>query len=228
MHSCKGEMGMKWVKRALGVCLIVVLASSLSILTTGVIVNAYVQSVMSGLGLKADLPAPGFGGMLSSLLGTSGKPASKEPAAQDNRAASFNPSGEGNPTGTGDTKETVPAATADSSGNAAEDKTPDNALPVMGEAASEEQSGTQDQQLVMTPEAMKDLKDNLPSAEKVNIFNILMNKVPQEEMQKISAAMEGGLTEQEVTEIQSIISKYVTPEEYNKLMKILTPGTGGQ
>ncbi|BCG61671.1 hypothetical protein [Paenibacillus sp. URB8-2] len=220
---------MKWVKRAMGVCLIVVLASSLSILTTGVIVNAYVQSVMSGLGLKVDMPAPGFGGMLSSLMGTSGRAPSKEPVAQDDGTAAAGNPDANKPSGTGGTNETVPAATADSGGGSSvEEKAPDNALPVMGEATAEEQNGTQDQQLVMTPEAMKDLKDNLPSEEKVNIFNILMNKVPQDEMQKISAAMEGGLTEQEVTEIQSIISKYVTQEEYNKLMKILTSGTGGQ
>ncbi|WP_025692503.1 hypothetical protein [Paenibacillus zanthoxyli] len=220
---------MKFVKRTLGICLIVVLASSLSILTTGVIVNAYVQSVMSGLGLKVDTPAPGFGGMLSSLMGTSGKGAAQDTVKDDDSSAEADSSKTQEPSGTGGSGETVPAATAGTGGGAGEDKAPDNALPVMGEASSEEQSGSaQDQQLVMTPEAMKDLKDNLPSDEKVSVFNILMNKVPQDEMQKISAAMENGLTAQEVTEVQSIISKYVTPEEYDKLMKILTSGTGGQ
>ncbi|MFD2881851.1 hypothetical protein ACFTAO_47705 [Paenibacillus rhizoplanae] len=57
---------------------------------------------------------------------------------------------------------------------------PDNALPVMGQAAAgEEQSARgQDQNLVMTPEAMNELKENLPANEKSNIFNILMNKLP--------------------------------------------------
>ncbi|AKG36855.1 hypothetical protein [Paenibacillus durus] len=220
---------MKFVKRTLGICLIVVLASSLSILTTSVIVNAYVQSVMSGLGLKVDTPAPGFGGMLSSLMGTSGKGASKDTVKDDGSSAAADSSKTQEPSGTGGSGETVPTATAGTGGGAGEDKALDNALPVMGEASIEDQSGSaQDQQLVMTPEAMKDLKDNLPSDEKVSVFNILMNKVPQDEMQKISAAMENGLTAQEVTEVQSVISKYVTQEEYDKLMKILTTGTGGQ
>ncbi|AIQ15213.1 hypothetical protein [Paenibacillus durus] len=220
---------MKFVKLTLGICLIVVLASSLSILTTGVIVNAYVQSVMSGLGLKVDTPAPGFGGMLSSLMGTSGKATSKDTVKDDDSSAAADSSKTQEPSDSGGSGETVPAATAGTGGGTEEDKAPDNALPVMGEASTEEQNGSaQDQQLVMTPEAMKDLKDNLPSEEKVSVFNILMNKVPQDEMQKISAAMEDGLTAQEVTEVQSIISKYVTQEEYDKLMKILTSGTGGQ
>ncbi|MDT3425256.1 hypothetical protein J2Z22_000772 [Paenibacillus forsythiae] len=221
---------MKFVKQVLGICLIVVLASSLSILTTGVIVNAYVQSVMSEFGLKVDTPAPGFGGMLSSLMGTSGKaPPSKGTAKDDGGSAGAGSPEVKEPSGTGDNGGTVPAATADTGGSTESEKAPDNALPVMGAASTEEQSeSAQDQQLVMTPEAMKDLKDSLPSEEKVSVFNILMNKVPQEEMQKISAAMENGLTEQEVTEVQSIISKYVSQEEYDKLMKILTSGTGGQ
>ena len=57
----------------------------------------------------------------------------------------------------------------------------------------------------------------------MNIFNILMTKVPQDEMQKISTAMEDGLTEDEVKEIQEVISNYVDEKEYEDLMKMLTP-----
>lgn len=105
---------------------------------------------------------------------------------------------------------------------------PDNALPVMGQAEAGEEQSEQglDQNLVMTPEAMNDLKENLPANAKSNIFNILMNKLPQEEMIKISAALEGGLTESEVTELQGIIAKYVDEDEYKTLMKMLTPDSG--
>lgn len=95
----------------------------------------------------------------------------------------------------------------------------------MGQAAAgEEQSDRAlDQELVMTPGALNDLKENLPADEKSNIFNILMNKLPQKEMLKISSAMEGGLTESEVKELQEIIARYVDEEEYESLMKMLTP-----
>ncbi|MNJ05910.1 hypothetical protein D3C73_1675620 [compost metagenome] len=42
-------------------------------------------------------------------------------------------------------------------------------------------------------------------------------------MQKISTAMEDGLTESEVKEIQEVIAKYVNQDEYQMLMKMLTP-----
>jgi len=189
---------LKFAKRALGVLLIAVLASSLSVLTTGFIVNAYLQSVLSSFDIKLDNPlSGGVTDILGSITGNTGT----------------------------DDSTTVEKKES----NAVEDETPDNALPVMGQsieesADSEGQSGSAlDQQLVMTPEAMKDVKENLPSGEKVDIFNILMAKLPQEEMQKISTAMEDGLTESEVKEIQETIAKYVDDEEYEVLMKMLTP-----
>lgn len=48
-----------------------------------------------------------------------------------------------------------------------------------------------------------------------------MNKLPQKEMQQISGAMEGGLTEQELRDIEQVISKYLTSEEYDNLMEVL-------
>ncbi|WP_410512900.1 hypothetical protein PaeBR_23655 [Paenibacillus sp. BR2-3] len=196
---------MRIVKRALGVLLISVLASSLSVLTTGFVVNAYIQSVLSSFDMKLDSPVSGITGILSSITGSDNKSKSTETTESS-----------GDSSGSGQSEP-------------GDDKSLEDALPVMGEAAeeavtSEGQSGSAlDQQLVMTPEAMRDLKENLPSEEKVDIFNILMTKLPQEEMQKISTAMEDGLTESEVKEIQEVIAKYVDKEEYDVLMKMLTP-----
>jgi hypothetical protein len=216
---------MSWIKRALGVCLIVVLASTLTILTTGVIVNAYVQSALASFNIKLDQPAPGLVGMLRTLMGTKDKPvaAGVVSGSQDKSDQDKTKTEQGkNKSGTSDTP-------AKSSEQPVEEKVPEDSIAVMGQAGSEDadsqnQGGSAlDQELVMTPEAMRDLKDNLPSAEKVNIFNILMNKLPPEEMQKISAAMEDGLTEAEVKEMQEVIAKYVEPSEYEDLIKMLTP-----
>ncbi|MFE4712380.1 hypothetical protein ACFRAM_16020 [Paenibacillus sp. NPDC056722] len=215
---------MKLVKRALAVCMIVVLASTLSILTTGVVVNAYIQSVLASFDIKLEKPAPGIVGMMRSLMGTKEKPAVAEVVNGD-KGKSVQDKGSSNT----DTPKASSSPSPSGGDKPAEEKVPEDALPVMGQAAGEStdshnQGGSAlDQQLVMTPEAMRDLKDNLPSAEKVNIFNILMNKLPQEEMQKISAAMEDGLTEAEVKELQAVIAKYVDPKEYDELMKMLTP-----
>lgn len=212
---------MKIVKRVLGVCLIVVLASTLSILTTGVVVNAYIQSVLASFDIKVDSPGPGLSGMVKSIIGMD----SQSESNKTNKEA----------TTTGSTvnkdKDNSKDTPAKDKGEPVEEKAPADALPVMGQASNESstnesQSGSlEDQQLVMTPEAIGDLKDNLPSAEKVNIFNILMSKLPQNEMQKISTAMEDGLTEDEVKELQQVIAKYVDPDEYESIMKMLTPTT---
>ncbi|QSF45093.1 hypothetical protein [Paenibacillus tianjinensis] len=209
---------MKIVKSAIGVCLIVVLASALSVLTTAYVVNTYIQSVLASFDIKLDGPEPGIGGFVKSLTGMGAKADADATDIKD------------------DLKDTVPAATqtdkertgntpAKDSDKAVEEKVPEDALAVMGEAADADKQSDEglDQQLVMTPDAMSDLKDSLPAEEKANIFNILMTKLPQEEMQKISTAMEDGLTESEVKEIQEVIAKYVNQDEYEMLMKMLTP-----
>jgi hypothetical protein len=211
---------MKIVKRALGVCLIVVLASTLSILTTGVVVNAYIQSVLASFDIKVDGPGPGLGGMIKSIIGMDSQADSNKVNKEVTTGSTVNKDK--------DNSKDLPAK---DKGEPVDEKAPPDALPVMGQASNdsstdESQSGSsEDQKLVMTPEAIGDLKDNLPSAEKVNIFNILMSKLPQDEMQKISTAMEDGLTEDEVKELQQVIAKYVDPNEYESIMKMLTPTT---
>lgn len=211
---------MRIVKRALGVCLIVVLASTLSILTTGVVVNAYIQSVLSSFNITVDSPAPGFGGMIRSIIGMD-EPTGKSKAISKEATPSNGRQNTGN-------KEDLPSNNSNKTEERVEENVPSDALPVMGGISSETSSteaqngSALDQQVVMTPEDLGDIKDKLPTAEKVNIFNILMSKLPQDEMQKISTAMEGGLTEDEVQELQRIIAKYVDPDEYETIMKMLT------
>lgn len=197
---------MKMVKRTLAVCLIVVLASALSILTTAYVVNTYIQSVLASFDIKLDGPEPGIGRFMKSLTGMDTKPAASDTAEdKETGVPNSNKTEEGKPNTTG----------GKSGEKTVDEEVPKDALPVMGEASSE-------QELVMTPEAMLNLKENLPADEKTNIFNILMAKLPQEEMQKISKAMEDGLTVSEVQELQQVIAKYVDQEEYETLMKMLT------
>lgn len=215
---------MKLMKRTLGICLIVVLASGLSMLTTAYVVNTYIQSVLAGFDIKVDGPEPGMLGFVKSLTGMGSSSGSSSTDTKDTK----------------DTKDTIKEADsskvdgekgtggdypASETRDTVDETVPEDALPVMGQAAAgEEQSDRAlDQELVMTPGALNDLKENLPADEKSNIFNILMNKLPQEEMLKISSAMEGGLTESEVKELQEIIARYVDEAEYESLMKMLTP-----
>ncbi|MDF9839727.1 MULTISPECIES: hypothetical protein [unclassified Paenibacillus] len=201
---------MKIVKNAVGICLIVVLASALSVLTTAYVVNTYIQSVLASFDIKLDSPAPGIGGFVKSLTGMGSKTESDGVTSQKEEE------------NTGDN----PAK--DAGDKAVEEKVPEDAVAAMGQPADEDSAEapdaeSQDQQLVMTPDAMNEMKDNIPEEDKVGIFNILMTKLPQEEMQAISTAMEDGLTESEVKEIQEVIAKYVNQDEYELLIKMLTP-----
>ncbi|MEK5025103.1 hypothetical protein [Paenibacillus sp. FSL M7-1046] len=208
---------MKIVRRALGVCLIVVLASALSVLTTAFVVNTYIQSVLASFDIKLEGPSPGIGGFIKSLTGMGATDNAKN-VAEDVKDA---------PDAKKDSKSETVDTPEQKKEKSVEEKVPEDALAVMGEASGEEEQSDSalDQQLVMTPEAMGELKDSLPMDEKSNIFNILMTKLPQEEMQKISTAMEDGLTENEVKELQQVIAKYVNPDEYDTLMKMLTPNS---
>ncbi|MEK3688063.1 hypothetical protein [Paenibacillus sp. FSL R10-2736] len=211
---------MKLMKRTLGICLIVVLASGLSMLTTAYVVNTYIQSVLAGFDIKVDGPEPGMLGFVKSLTGMgSSSSSSTDPKDTKDTIKEADSSKVDGEKGTGGD------SPASETGDKVDETVPEDALPVMGQAAAgEEQSDRAlDQELVMTPGALNDLKENLPADEKSNIFNILMNKLPQEEMLKISSAMEGGLTESEVKELQEIIARYVDEEEYESLMKMLTP-----
>lgn len=210
---------MKIVKRVLGICLVAVLASTLSILTTGVVVNTYIHSVLASFDIKVDTPGPGFGGMIRSIIGMDHP--SESNADQEKVSNTSSPNKENH---------TSTDSPAKEKSESVDETIPDDALPVMGQLPSESSSDKsqrdlEDQQLVMTPEALSEFKDNLPSEEKVNIFNILMSKLPQEEMAEISKFMEDGLTNEEVTKLQQIIAKYVDPEEYESIMKMLTPTT---
>lgn len=103
---------------------------------------------------------------------------------------------------------------------------PEDAVSVMGGISSGSAADHQgalgaDQQVVVTPDEMVAKKDELSSKEKEEVFAMLMSKLPQAEMQKMTEAMEGGLTEVEMIEIEQILSKYLDKTEYTKMMDIL-------
>lgn len=206
------ENGMKFAQKVIGAVLIAVLASALSIVTAGLIVQSYARSLLAEFNIDLDQPA-GIGSML-------GGQGAKAAGGEDKTEKEKNPSVSGS-TQTPESEGTPSPEDSEDTG------APEDALPVMGSVkAHEEEAGTgaDNPEVVVTPDDMVAMKEQLPSAEKMNVFNILMNKLPAGEMQKISTAMEGGLTEDEVKQIQSIIEQYVDEDEYKQLMELLVPG----
>ncbi|MNW31489.1 hypothetical protein D3C74_84080 [compost metagenome] len=261
---------MKWISWMVRKTLSIVMIVALTLLTTGYVVNAYVQSLLGmfniklegtsvlGLNIGQDLfgskqPSAGEGGeggksgtlngtSNSTVEGTQGerKPTDSTDEGLPNGSAASS-STSNSPAHGQEIKGSTPGGMTGSPTSGDEESTPEGALPVMGTAddedtpaaapsesstppALEEHGSLEEEELVMTPGDLVDRKDELNKQQKQEILSMLMNKLPAEDMQMISTAMEGGLTEKELQDIQQVIAKRLTNEEYTKLMEMLKVG----
>ncbi|WP_211373312.1 hypothetical protein [Paenibacillus faecis] len=276
---------MRWMGWLLRLIATVVVVCALTVMTTGYVVNAYIQSLLESYHLPITAEAPSLGSVVKGMLGLGGKdrdeeakktaldadPQTHSSAGSKNEGDSSGRTGTGG-TGTGATG-TGGTAGAGASGaaGAASDKAgggsstgganasgtnagantgvnagadagvgadakagvddagqtpPEDALSVMGGisggADGPEATGSgQAPQVVVTPDQMVAMKDELPAKEKEEVFAMLMAKLPQEEMQRITELMEDGLTEKELIEIEQILSKHLNKTEYAKIMDLL-------
>ncbi|MDF2921139.1 MAG: hypothetical protein K0R57_53 [Paenibacillaceae bacterium] len=106
----------------------------------------------------------------------------------------------------------------------------DDALPVWNQSSGEsyqaqQQSGQQaygeaDKQIV-SAESLTTTKDKISNDDKMKLFSLLISKLPPTEVQAISVIMEDGITQQELLELDTIMQKYLTDEEYRQVIEIL-------
>lgn len=75
---------------------------------------------------------------------------------------------------------------------------------------------------VVSTEDLLETKSKLTEDERNRLFAILVGKVPQEEWQTISGYVEGGLTEDELLNVQQIVAAHLDRSEYDELMEILS------
>lgn len=210
--------------------LVVLMVSSLTVFTTGMVVNAYIKSILDSFNIQLEGQPFAWGSMLQGMMGNKSSSTeetdSKTPVMEDKEPVigsstitkdldssnqdEVKENGERSP---GSVKEDSPVV---------DEEVPEDALSVMGGIDSEASGmGEQDQRVVVTPDDVARKKDDLPASEKEEVFNILMTKLPQDKIQEITVAMENGLTEQELKQVEDIISKYLSKDEYNKLMTLL-------
>ena len=213
---------------------LVILVSLLTLITTGLIVNSYIDSVLK----KFNIQLEGKPFALSSLWGGS-KPAKTESGStplktdDETKSSSAKPQDGAVPALGGVTE--PPAA----SGGGANDAAGERDAPVGGEApgatgaagSSSGGSGTDDpalqskttpaEDVVIPSDAIAKAKDGLSTAEKEKVFTTLISKIPANELQTVLNAVEDGLTGSELTEVEQIIAKYVSTEEYDKLIELL-------
>ncbi|MHA0857541.1 hypothetical protein ACH8E3_11720 [Paenibacillus sp. CMAA1364] len=188
---------MRMLRWASKILLTVVLVSILTIFTTGYIVNTYLKSMLESFNIQLPSGSLTMGSILQGMMGI----VSKDEKVPQKDQSTIEP---------------------DEVEDTEDQEAPVGALPVMGESYTEEAGSIdQDTQVIITPDEMVRKKDGLIDKDKEEIFTILMTKVPQDKIQEITVAMENGLTEQELKNVEAILSKYLNKDEYDKLLLLL-------
>lgn len=82
-------------------------------------------------------------------------------------------------------------------------------------------TGIDGTETAVTTDEIEATKQGMSEEDKAVLFEMLMTKLPQESWQQISAYMEEGLTEQELTSVQQIMAQHLDTSEYEKMMGIL-------
>ncbi|NOU94737.1 hypothetical protein GC093_16135 [Paenibacillus sp. LMG 31456] len=77
------------------------------------------------------------------------------------------------------------------------------------------------EKVVVSGEEFTKKKEQLSTNDKTKIFNLLVKRVPQNEMQHISKLMEDGITGSELKEIERVLQAYMKPEEYSQLLSLI-------
>ncbi|MEK5059990.1 hypothetical protein BK126_19165 [Paenibacillus sp. FSL H7-0326] len=255
---------MKWLKWTGQLLLTVILVSTLTLLTTGLIVQSYISSLLASFNITWEGAPNNLAAVFQGALGmnqTSDTSESTEPNSDTASVGSMSPDpsqngmdgkadsdasagDEPSQTDGTDTSQADPnnpelnseeegssetdsevadggESTGSPSGSSSE--TPETPSSSTTEEGAEAGTAEPDDQMVMTPEDITDQKDSISTEDKTAVFELLMNNIPADEMQKITSTMEGGLTETELQNMEQVIAKYLTEEEYNELMAVLTP-----
>jgi len=218
---------------------LVILVSSLTLITTGLIVNSYIDSVLK----KFNIQLEGKPFALSSLWGGN-KSAKTEsgvtPGKADDAAGSSSakPQDGAIPALGGVTAPSAASGSgssdaADGEGSAPAEGVAPGVTGSAGASGSSTGTGTSGtaepgattvtpkEDVVIPSDAIAKAKDGLSPAEKEKVFTTLISKIPANELQTVLNAVEDGLTGSELTEVEQIIAKYVSTEEYDKLLELL-------
>ncbi len=73
----------------------------------------------------------------------------------------------------------------------------------------------------MSTEDFAKKKEALSSDDKMKIFSLVVAKLPQTEVQTLSAILEDGITTQELDEVNATLKKYLSDKELSQLTAIL-------
>jgi len=138
--------------------------------------------------------------------------------------------------GAGGTGSGSPAAPSVKDGTSADKNPPEDAIAVFGHQSGQSGAGAAgssgsglsgseasdaDRRVVVSGEDFTKKKEQLSNEDKNKIFNLLVSRIPQDEMQRISRLMEDGITASELKEIEQVLQKYLKQDEYNQLLGMI-------
>ncbi|WP_210089888.1 hypothetical protein [Paenibacillus turicensis] len=194
---------MKWLSWIGRLIITIVVVCLLTVVTTGYVVNYYIERMLSRYHISMTDGGPSVTDIMKGLVGVQSSttsPTDEESSSKGKDQDKDNMSLPNMPPATGGANAGNGEASGNSSGN---------------------QTSNQKENVVVTPDDLIAKKEGIESKDKEAIFTILMSKLPQEEMQKLTEYMEGGLTEAEVLAIEQMLSKYLDKTEYAKVMEVL-------
>lgn len=80
----------------------------------------------------------------------------------------------------------------------------------------------QERKVIISAEDVSRIRDEMSDEDKLRVFSLLAYKLPEAEVQTLSTMIERGITEEEAVEIQDRLKLYLTDQEYEELLKLLT------
>jgi len=215
---------LKWAtKLIVQTCLIGIICSFATLTTIQWYVGELLKQFHLAEQVNAVKPSDLLGRWSQGIAGiVLGKADSKKDQENENPAATQ--SGETN-------RQSEPAVHDDnnsSSGKDASASEHDDAVAVWNQTSGAGADGLktedafeQNKKVVISSEDVAKKKDAISNEDKMKLFALLANRLPQSEMQHISKIAEDGITASEIKELERIVSTYLKPEEYAQLMEIL-------
>ncbi|GAV14813.1 spore coat protein [Paenibacillus sp. NAIST15-1] len=224
------------MRLAMTILVVGILSSLLTVGTTAIVVDRYIQTALDSFHIPIERKPLTLTSMWGVLLGSDVQTASQsnnkstgtsqngimgnsgnhtERTTTNSQGSGSNGNGQGATETNGGGTTGSPSAEGNE-GESGSTPTPDGALPVMGGITSGQESKGREA-IIVPPDAIAKSKEELSKEKKDQIFATLMKKLPQEDWQRISTLMEGGLTSSEVMEVEQILAKHLNDEEYKEM-----------
>ncbi len=215
----------KWVSWVIRMGATALLLSFLCIWTTGYIVNSYMETVIKQLDLPLDTQPFALSGMWGTLWGAEKSPqaeASASKEATDKRNVEENKEIE---TESPDDSIKEPEASSSPS-------TPDSVNENSGAAPVKDAAAEPDDEASPNPESGEDV-DSIPvfngqsggsqltDSQRQALYAMVVSKLNQDQLKQLSESLQGGLTAEELVQVQNMLKSSLNEGEYSQMMELL-------